>query len=101
MIDDDFRMLISASWGPLEVTVPATRRGRIWEREIDTCEPVAGRRGRFGVRSGLADAPATRRRTEAPRKRCAVGHSALRLELFIGAGARSPAADYDPAVGRP
>jgi len=56
MIDDDVLMLINAWWGPLEFTVPATRRGRIWEREIDTFEPLAGRRGRFGVRGGLADA---------------------------------------------
>ena len=58
MIDDDFLMLINASWRQLEFTIPATRRGRIWEREIDTFEPLATQpSGKQGAGDVLAVGP--------------------------------------------
>ncbi|MFD1531490.1 glycogen debranching protein GlgX [Pseudonocardia aurantiaca] len=41
MIDDDFLLLVNAWWEPLDFTVPPTRPGQTWQREIDTFDPVA------------------------------------------------------------
>ena len=40
MIDDDFLLLVNAWWEPLDFTVPPTRPGQTWQREIDTFDPV-------------------------------------------------------------
>ena len=39
MLDDDFLILVNAWWEPLDFTIPATRPGQIWCREIDTFDP--------------------------------------------------------------
>ena len=43
MIDDDFLLLVNAWWEPLDFTIPPTRPGQTWCREIDTFDPTAGR----------------------------------------------------------
>jgi isoamylase len=52
MPDDDFLLLVNAWWEPLTFTVPPTRRGQTWCREIDTFDPAAAR---SAERSGVAD----------------------------------------------
>ena len=52
MIDDDFLLLVNAWWEPLTFTVPPTRPGQTWCREIDTFDPTAGR---STERSSVAD----------------------------------------------
>ena len=52
MIDDDFLLLVNAWWEPLTFTVPPTRPGQTWCREIDTFDPTAGR---SAERSSVAD----------------------------------------------
>ena len=39
LLDDDFLVLINASWEPLQFTVPATGTGQVWLAEIDTFDP--------------------------------------------------------------
>jgi isoamylase len=39
MLDDDFLLLINAWWEPLRFTLPVTRAGQVWRRELDTLEP--------------------------------------------------------------
>ena len=39
MLDDDFLLLINAWWEPLRFTLPVTRPGQVWRRELDTLEP--------------------------------------------------------------
>ena len=41
MIDDDFLLLVNAWWEPLDFTVPPSRPGQSWHREIDTFDPSA------------------------------------------------------------
>jgi glycogen operon protein len=41
MIDDDFLILVNAWWEPLDFTIPPSRPGQSWHREIDTFDPVA------------------------------------------------------------
>ena len=43
MLDDDFLLLVNAWWEPLDFTVPPTRPGQTWCREIDTFDPTGGR----------------------------------------------------------
>jgi isoamylase len=52
MIDDDFLLLVNAWWEPLTFTIPHTRPGQTWCREIDTFDPAAAR---SAERSGVAD----------------------------------------------
>ncbi len=52
MIDDDFLLLVNAWWEPLTFTIPQTRPGQTWCREIDTFDPAAVR---HPDRSGVAD----------------------------------------------
>jgi isoamylase len=40
MLDDDFLLLVNAWWEPLDFTIPPTRPGQTWLREIDTCDPT-------------------------------------------------------------
>jgi glycogen operon protein len=40
MVDDDFLVLVNASWEPLDFTVPHTRPGQTWHQEIDTFDPT-------------------------------------------------------------
>ena len=40
MIDDDFLLLVNAWWEPLDFTIPPTRPGQTWLREIDTFDPT-------------------------------------------------------------
>jgi isoamylase len=42
MLDDDFLVLVNGWWEPLAFTVPPTRAGQVWEREIDTFDPAGG-----------------------------------------------------------
>jgi glycogen operon protein len=52
MIDDDFLLLVNAWWEPLTFTIPQTRPGQTWCRELDTFDPAAAR---SADRSGVAD----------------------------------------------
>jgi isoamylase len=36
MLDDDFLLLVNAWWEPIDFTIPPTRPGQTWLREIDT-----------------------------------------------------------------
>ena len=40
MLDDDFLLLVNAWWEPLDFTIPPTRPGQTWLREIDTFDPT-------------------------------------------------------------
>jgi glycogen operon protein len=40
MLDDDFLLLVNTWWEPLDFTIPPTRTGQIWYREIDTFDPA-------------------------------------------------------------
>jgi isoamylase len=40
MLDDDFLLLINTWWEPLDFTIPPTRPGQLWHREIDTFDPA-------------------------------------------------------------
>jgi isoamylase len=40
MLDDDFLLLVNAWWEPLDFTIPFTRPGQTWLREIDTFDPT-------------------------------------------------------------
>ena len=39
MLDDDFLLLVNAWWEPLDFTLPPTRPGQTWLRELDTSTP--------------------------------------------------------------
>jgi glycogen operon protein len=52
MPDDDFLLLVNAWWEPLTFTIPLTRPGQTWCREIDTFDPAVAR---SADRSGVAD----------------------------------------------
>jgi hypothetical protein len=39
MLDDDFLLLVNAWWEPIDFTIPPTRPGQTWLREIDTSTP--------------------------------------------------------------
>jgi isoamylase len=39
MLDDDFLLLVNAWWERLDFTIPPTRPGQTWLREIDTFDP--------------------------------------------------------------
>jgi isoamylase len=41
LLDDDFLVLFSAWWEPLEFVIPATRDGQVWRAEIDSYDPAA------------------------------------------------------------
>ena len=41
MVDDDFLVLFSAWWEPLDFVIPATRAGLVWRAEIDSYDPAA------------------------------------------------------------
>jgi isoamylase len=41
MVDDDFLVLFSAWWEPLDFVIPATRAGLVWRAEIDSYDPGA------------------------------------------------------------
>ena len=43
LLDDDFLVLVNAWWEPLDFTLPPTRPGQVWQPEIDTFDPSAGR----------------------------------------------------------
>jgi isoamylase len=40
MLDDDFLLLVNAWWERLDFTIPPTRPGQTWLREIDTFDPT-------------------------------------------------------------
>ena len=52
LLDDDFLVLVNGWWEPLDFTVPPTRPGQTWYREIDTFDPAAVR---SGGKAGVAD----------------------------------------------
>jgi len=43
MLDDDFLVLVNAWWEPISFTIPETRPGQGWQREIDSYDPPGAR----------------------------------------------------------
>jgi isoamylase len=41
LVDDDFLVLFSAWWEPLDFVIPQTRAGLAWQAEIDSYDPAA------------------------------------------------------------
>ena len=41
LLDDDFLLMVSAWWEPLDFTIPPTRPGQTWYRQIDTFDAGA------------------------------------------------------------
>jgi isoamylase len=41
LLDDDFLVMFSAWWEPLDFVIPATRDGLVWQAEIDSYGPAA------------------------------------------------------------
>ena len=60
MLDDDFLLLVNAWWKPLDFTIPPTRPGQTWLREIDTFDPTGTE---ASATAGVADQVAVRPRS--------------------------------------
>jgi isoamylase len=60
MLDDDFLLLVNAWWEPLDFTIPPTRPGQTWLREIDTFDPAGTE---ASATAGVADQVAVRPRS--------------------------------------
>ena len=39
LLDDDFLVLVNAWWEPMSFTIPPTRPGQAWQREVDSYDP--------------------------------------------------------------